>query len=83
MIPTNLTSGIAFFIDSSAIEADPKLHPNANWGYCSEGMFCGYQLHLACDLKGATLFFTVTKASSKETAPARYVLKESKKINQN
>ena len=78
---TNLASGIAAFIDASAIEADPKLHPNANWGYSSKGMFYGYQLHLACDLKGAVLFFTVTKASSKEIAPAKYVLKEAKKIN--
>lgn len=28
-ITTNLSSGIAAFIDSSAIEADPKLQPNA------------------------------------------------------
>lgn len=80
-IATNLSSGTAAFIDASAIKADPKLHPNANWGYSSRGMFYGYQLHLACDLKGTALFFTITKASSKEIAPAKYVLKEAKKIN--
>jgi hypothetical protein len=44
-------------------------------------MFYGYQLHVACDLKGATLFFTVTKASPKEIAPAKYMLKEATKIH--
>jgi hypothetical protein len=76
-----LAAGRVAVIDASALVANRKQHPNANWGYSSKGMFYGYQLHLACDLNGAVLSHTVTKASVKSTKPARRVLSSARQAH--
>ncbi|MCL6473347.1 MAG: transposase [Firmicutes bacterium] len=76
-----LAGGRVAVIDSSALVANQRVHPNANWGYSSKGIYYGYQLHLTCDLNGAILSHTTTKASVKSKEQAQAILKRSKTIN--